>query len=113
MYTHTYINAFIDRYGASLMKSEFVAQRVKNLPTNRETWVQSLSREATLEKEMATHSSIIVWRVPWTEDLGSYNLWGCKESDMTEQLIHACTHTHTHIYNSAMRKKEILLFVIT
>ena len=59
----------------------------KNLPTRQEpqeTWVQSLgSKEDPLEKGMATHSSILAWRIPWTEDPG-YSPWGHKESDTTE-----------------------------
>ena len=47
-----------------------VAQRVKRLPTMQETWVRSLDREDPLEKEMATHSGILAWRIPWTEELG-------------------------------------------
>ena len=47
-----------------------MAQRLKRLPVMRETWVRSLSREDPLEKEMATHSSILAWRIPWTEELG-------------------------------------------
>ena len=43
---------------------------VENLPAMQETWVQSLGREDTLEKEMATHSSIPTWRIPWTEEPG-------------------------------------------
>ena len=43
---------------------------VKNLPEMQETWVQSLGREDPLEKEMATHSSILAWRIPWTEKPG-------------------------------------------
>ena len=43
---------------------------VKNLPAMRETWVQSLSWEDTLEKEMATHSSTLAWKIPWAEDPG-------------------------------------------
>ena len=43
---------------------------VKNLPAMRETWVQSLGWEDPLEKGMATHSSILTWRIPWTEDPG-------------------------------------------
>ena len=43
---------------------------VKNLPEMRETWVQPLGREGPLEKEMATHSSVLVWRIPWTEEPG-------------------------------------------
>ena len=52
---------------------------VKNPPAMQETWFRSLNQEDLLEKGMATHSSILVWRIPWT--LG---LWGCKESDTTE-----------------------------
>ena len=48
--------------------SSLVAQMVKRLPTVRETWVQSLGREDTLEKEMATHSSILAWRIPGMEE---------------------------------------------
>ena len=44
-----------------------MAQAVKHLPTMQETWVRSLDREAPLEKEMATHSSILAWKIPWTE----------------------------------------------
>ena len=45
-----------------------MAQLVKNLPAVWETWVQSLGREDPLEKEMATHSSILAWRIPWKEE---------------------------------------------
>ena len=51
--------------GASL-----VAQMVKCLPTMQETQVQSLGQEDPLEKEMATHSSILAWKIPWTEEPG-------------------------------------------
>ena len=47
-----------------------VAQTVKNLPAMQETWVQSLGWEDALEKEMATHSRILAWRIPWTEEPG-------------------------------------------
>ena len=48
-----------------------MTQRVKCLPAMQETLVRSLGREDSLEKEMATHSSILAWRIPWTEELGS------------------------------------------
>ena len=57
---------------------------VKNLPAMQQTWVRSLGWEDPLEKGMATHSSILVWRIPWTKDLVGYSPWGHKESDMTE-----------------------------
>ena len=47
-----------------------VAQMVKNLPAVQDTWVQSLCQEDPVEKKMATHSSILTWRIPWTEDPG-------------------------------------------
>ena len=47
-----------------------VAQMVKSLPAALETWVRSLGQEDPLEKGMATHSSILAWRIPWTEEPG-------------------------------------------
>jgi len=47
-----------------------VAQTIKRLPAMWETWVQSLGQEDPLEKEMATHSSILAWKIPWTEEPG-------------------------------------------
>ena len=55
----------IERFWASL-----VAQTVKNLPAMLETWVQSLGWEDPLEEGMATHSSILAWSIPWTEEPG-------------------------------------------
>ena len=54
----------------------------KHLPTVKKTWDQSLYWEDLLEKEIATHSSILAWKMLWTEEPGSP--WGRKESDMTE-----------------------------
>ena len=50
-------------------RASLVAQMVKNMPTMQETQVQSLDREDPLEKRMAIHSSILAWRIPWTEEL--------------------------------------------
>ena len=60
-----------------------VAQMVKNLPAMQETQVRSLGQEDPLEKEMATHSSIFAWKIPWTEESGRLQSMGHKESDMT------------------------------
>ena len=60
-----YLTVSYPNIGASL-----VAQRVKRLPAMWETWVQSLDWEDTLEKETATHSSILAWKIPWTGELG-------------------------------------------
>ena len=48
--------------------ASLVAQMVKNLPTMQDTWVQSLGQEDPPEEDMATHSSILAWRIPWTEE---------------------------------------------
>ena len=58
-----------------------VAQRVKNLPTmqeTKETRVPSLGQEDPLEEEMATHSSILAWRIPWTEETGGLQSMGSQ-----------------------------------
>ena len=56
-----------------------MVQRLKRLPTMWETWDQSLGRQDPLEKEMATHSSILAWRIPWMEELGGLQSTGHKE----------------------------------
>ena len=68
-----------------------VPQTVENLPVIQETQVRSLGREDPLEENMATHSSILAWRIPWTEELDG--LQSPKEWDTTEQL----THTQANI----------------
>ena len=52
----------------------------------QEMWLQSLGREDPLEKEMATHSSILAWRIPWTEEPGELQSMGLQMSDMTTNL---------------------------
>ena len=64
--------------------ASLVAQMVRNLPAMWETCVRSLDQEDPLEKELATHSSVLVWRIPWTEEPGGP--WGGKESGTTERL---------------------------
>ena len=63
---------------------------VKNLPAMQETRVQSLSCEDPLEKEMTPHTSILAWRIPWTEEPGRLQTMGSRDSDTTEQLVHTC-----------------------
>ena len=62
------------------------AQSVKNLPAMQETQVQSLGQKDPLEKGMATHFSILAWRIPWTEEADRLQSMGLQESDTTEQL---------------------------
>ena len=71
------LHAYVGKDGGALFKEDLwwlidslVAQTVKRLPTMWETWVWSLGREDPLEKEMATHSSILAWKIPWTEEPG-------------------------------------------
>ena len=61
-----------------------VAPMVKNLSAMQETWVQSLGQEDPLEKGMVTHSSILAWRIPWTEEPVGYSPRGRVELDPTE-----------------------------
>ena len=73
-------------HGASL-----VAQLVMNLPAIWESQVRSLGQEDTLEKEMATYSSILAWRILWTEKPGEIQSMGLTESDTTEGLTLSIT----------------------
>ena len=55
-----------------------MAQRVKHIPAMRETWVRSLDGEDSREKEMATHSSILAWKIPWMEEPGGLQFMGLQ-----------------------------------
>ena len=68
----------------NLPMASLVVQLVKNPPAVQEIQVQSLSQEYPLERGMATHSCILSWRIPWTEDSGGQPPWGRKESGATE-----------------------------
>ena len=81
-----------------------VVQMVKNLPAMQETRVQSLGREDPLEKGMAIHSSILAWRIPWTEDPGGLQSMGSQ----TEQL----SDWHFYYYTPRVAPTYIL-FKIT
>ena len=71
-----------------LIWASLAAQMVENLPAMWKIQVRSLGPEDPLEKEMATHSSILAWRIPWMEEPGGLQSRGGKELDMTERLIH-------------------------
>jgi len=91
-------------YGASL-----VAQMVKNPPTMQETRVRSLDQEESLEKGLATHSSVLAWKILWTEEPGGLQSMGSQKLDKTEQLtlsllhIHTCICTYVYIYTHTQR----------
>ena len=107
-----------------------MVQRLKHLPAMWETWFRSLGWEDPLEKEMATHSSILAWRIPWMEELGGLQSTGHKESDTTERLhfhfIHIrwrntlalCDKDHyhyTHNYRkeTEAQKSSVIFLVVT
>ena len=76
--------------------TSLIAQSVKNLPAMQETQVRLLYSEDTLEKEMATHSSILAWKIPWTKEPGWLQSTGSQEPDTTQQLNH---HRDDYIQN--------------
>ena len=80
-----------------------MAQMVKNLPPKQETQVQSLDQEDPLQKEMATHSSIFAWEIPWTEEPGGLQFMG------SQRVGHDLATDHKHKWVDARR---ILRFMI-
>ena len=76
----------------SNLRASLVAQMVKNLHVMQKTWVQSLGQEDPLEKGLATHSSILAWRIPWTEEPGGLQSMG------SQRVKHDCA-TNTYIHN--------------
>ena len=75
-----------------------MAQLVKNLLAMQETQVRSLGQEDPLEKEMATHSSILAWKIPWTKEPGELQSTGLQESDTTEHTFKAPQDTSLSVY---------------
>ena len=84
---HLHYSPFQMKY-LGINRASLVVQMVKHLPTMQETWVRSLGREDPLEKEMATHFSILAWRIPWTEEPGRLQFMGSQSrtrlSDFTQ-----------------------------
>ena len=85
MYTHTDTHAHIYIYIYTHTRIYFSGDsKDKESAAMQETQVQSLGQEDPLEKERATHSSILAWRIPGQRSLVGYSPWCCKESDVTE-----------------------------
>ena len=82
-----------------------VSQMVKNLPAMQETGVQSLGCEDPLEKRMATHSSILAWRIPWTEEPGRLQPMGSQSQIQLSDY----QHFHFHHYLMSQGKGEKVL----
>ena len=76
----------------------------------QETWVQFLGLEYPLEKEMATHSSILAWKIPWTEEPGGYSPWGHKswtQLSITNFHLPLAYHLHECIVFGLLHRTEI------
>ena len=69
-----------------------MAQRVKCLPAMQETWVRSLGQDDPLEKEMATHSSILAWEIPWMEEPGGLYSMGSQRVGQDLATEHSCIY---------------------
>ena len=78
---------------------------VKRLPTMWEIWVRSLGQEDPLEKEMATHSSTLAWKIPWMEEHGRLQSMGSQEVDMTEPL-----NFHPHSKKSKIHISKYFMY---
>ena len=97
---------FISEYTCSW--TSLVAQRVKRLPAVQETWVQSLGQEDLVEKEMATHSSTLAWKIPWTEEparlqsMGSHSRTRVSAFPFFLSLsVRVLTHTYKRAWTCA------------
>ena len=83
MINFSYIHILLQWHYSILFMASLIAQWVKNLPAMQETWVRFLGRKDPLGKEMATCSSTLAWRIPWTEEPGMLQSMGSQESDTT------------------------------
>ena len=89
---HTYIHTGLPRL--------FSGKESTCLPMQetQEMQVQSLGQEDALEEEMAIHSSVLAWKIPWTEEPGGCSPWGCKGSDMTVHTPDIYTYISHFLY---------------
>ena len=83
--------------GISLYRASLVAQRLKRLPAVWETWVRSLGWEDALEKEMATHSSMLAWRIPWMEDPGGLQSTGSQRFGHDRPTLNMADYIYSDI----------------
>ena len=81
--------------GHAFNRVSLVVQMVQNLPAMQETQVQSLGREDQLEKEMATHSSILAWRIPWTEELVDSSPWDRSSAQFSRSVVSDSAVNHS------------------
>ena len=96
----TFNRVFKGGRGASL-----AAQTVQNLPATQETWIQSLDREHPVEKGMATHSSILAWRIPWTKKSGGLQFMGSQRVRHNWMNYHRYIHSKNYMRYSTLHYK--------
>ena len=84
-----------------------MAQMVKSLPAMLETQVQSLGQEDPLEKEMATHSSILSWKIPWTREPGGLQPMGLQNQTWLRDY-----HIHIHVNESEQETYELMFDLV-
>jgi len=104
--------------GVCLLWASLVALMVKNPPAMWETWARSLGWDDPLEEGIATHSGILAWRIPWTEEPGRLQSMGSQRVRWLSE-IHTLQHTHTHTHTHrvalqycivpAMQESELVL----
>ena len=99
IYTHTHTHIHTDKIDRYTYISTLIVQLVKNLPAMQETLVQFLGWEDSLEKEMATHSSTLAWKIPGTEEHGGL-LWVAKSRTRLSDFTSLCTHRFPSQLNS-------------
>ena len=99
--------------GFEQQRASLAIQRVKNLRAVQETWVWSLGWQDPLEKGMATHSSILAWRIPWTEEPGKLQSVGSQRV-RHDWVTHTHTHTHTewHVCERVSLIMIIIIFLV-
>ena len=114
VYIHTYMYTYIHIHK---YKIPLVTQRLKSLPEMRETWVWSLGWEDSLKKGMATHSSILVWRIPWMEEPGGLQSMGSQRvgrnwmTSLSLSSIKQFLHYVYNIYTHTIQKTGIILML--
>ena len=91
-----------------------MAQRLKRLPAMRETWVRSLGQQDPLEKEMATHSSILAWRIPWTEEHGGLqSVHGSQSQTRLNDFTFTFTlHMYEALYLDLYAKRRLIYHML-
>ena len=104
-------NTVLSCTGLGALDRFLVAQMVRSLPAMQETWVWSLGQEDPLEKEMTTHSNILAWKIPWTEEPGRLKSMGSQR--IWHDWVYMCTHTTDLLVSTLQLKGTILHTSVT